>query len=67
MSDLTHKQEVVTLLVNIPRSGSKIILKQYPELNPFFDMGMYIETFSQCRLSKKQYSITFILRHYNSV
>lgn len=66
MSEYNHKQEVVTLIVQIPKKSSNPTLKHYPELNTLFEKGMYIETSSQCRLSKKQYSITFVFRHYNT-
>lgn len=66
MNELTHKQEVVTLIVKMPGKCTKTATKQYPELNPMFEKGMYIESLTQCRLSKRQYSITFVFRHYNS-
>ena len=67
MNELSHKQEVVTLITALPKKASKTIVKQYPELDVFFEKGMYIETVTQCRLSRKEYSITFVFRHYNSV
>ena len=67
MNEQTNKQEVITLIVEMPKKSAKFTMKEYPELNPMFEKGMYIETSTQCRLSKKLYSITFVFRHYNSV
>lgn len=66
MNESNHKQKVITLLVDIGKGKNKTNLFEYPELNSFFDEGMYIESFNQCTLSDKKFYITFILRYYHS-
>jgi hypothetical protein len=66
MAEQIHKQKVVTLIVDTPNKKTKSCLHEYPELSSLFEQGLYIESFNQCRLSKKKFSITFVFRHYNS-
>jgi hypothetical protein len=56
-------QEVVTVFSDIPNDAT---LKTYPELEEWFNKGMYVESFQQTQsASTSKYVITFILRYYN--
>lgn len=59
-----RSQEVVTIFSDIPTDAT---MKTYPELDEWFDKGMYVESFSQTQsASTEKYVITFILRYYNT-
>ena len=57
-------QEVVTIFSDIPTDST---MKTYPELEEWFNKGMYIESFIQTQsTSTTKYVITFVLRYYNA-
>lgn len=57
-------QEVVTIFSDIPNDAT---MKTYPELDEWFDKGMYVEKVAQTQsASTGKYVITFILRYYNT-
>ena len=56
-------QEIVTIFSDIPNDAT---MKTYPELEEWFNKGMYVESFQQTQsVSTGKYVITFILRYYN--
>lgn len=57
-------QEVVTVFIDSsPSSG----VKTYPELDEWFNKGMYIESVSQSEAAKAgKVCVTFVLRYYNT-
>lgn len=60
-------QEVITIIV--PMSEDKLkenVVKIYPELDQFFDKGMYIEKVVQNCLENRNCAITFVFRYYNT-
>lgn len=62
-------QEVITLFIEMPdqeagHAENKISV--HPELDPYFEKGMYIEKFSQCCSESGKCAITFIFRYYNA-
>jgi hypothetical protein len=61
-------QEIVTIIASMPTQSMRNgpLIKMYPELNPYFDKGMYIETFTQTLMTSEVYIITFIFRNYNA-
>ncbi len=62
-------QEVVTILTEIPVEKDlkqALFLKTYPELNTYFEKGMYIETFTQSHISEGKILLTFIFRYHHS-
>lgn len=57
-------QEVVTIFSDIPNDAT---MKTYPELDEWFNKGMYVESFVQTQsASTGKYVITFVLRYYNT-
>lgn len=63
-------QEVITVVAKIPAQSSQEsdhLIKTYEEIEPYFNKGMYIESFNQIHISEQTYIITFILRYYNQV
>ncbi|MEW6469126.1 MAG: hypothetical protein AB1458_09390 [Bacteroidota bacterium] len=57
-------QEVVTIFSDIPSDAT---MKTYPELEEWFNKGMYVESFAQTQsASMGKYVITFVLRYYNT-
>lgn len=42
------------------------IVKIHPELDQFFDKGMYIEKITQNCLDNEKCIITFVFRYYNA-
>lgn len=62
-------QEVITVVAKVPAQTSRVndnVTKNYPELAPLFEKGMYIEHLVQTLISQETYIITFVLRYYNS-
>ncbi len=62
------KQEIITIFTNIPKNINEEnnITNTYPELNKFFEKGMYIENVVQNCLADGRCVITFVFRHYYS-
>ncbi|MGZ3882653.1 MAG: hypothetical protein ACXVPQ_01860 [Bacteroidia bacterium] len=61
-------QEIVTVLTELNNTqdmAGATQLKTYPELDPFFDKGMYVENVTQTCLESGKCMITFVFRHYN--
>jgi hypothetical protein len=57
-------QEVVTIFSDIPNDAT---MKTYPELEEWFNKGMYVESCVQTQsASTGKYVITFVLRYYNT-
>ncbi|MFY9309244.1 MAG: hypothetical protein WAQ28_09390 [Bacteroidia bacterium] len=57
-------QEVVTIFSDIPNDAT---MKTYPELEEWFNKGMYVESFTQTQSGETgKYVITFLLRYYNT-
>jgi hypothetical protein len=42
------------------------VVKMYPELDEFFDKGMYVEKVTQTCLENGKCMITFVFRYYNT-
>jgi hypothetical protein len=62
-------QEVITIMTEMSASNStdKIsVVKTHPELDQFFDKGMYIENVVQSFLENGKCAITFVFRYYNA-
>jgi 3'-phosphoadenosine 5'-phosphosulfate sulfotransferase len=62
-------QEVITIIIDISAAdaGNKeAVIKMHPELDQFFDKGMYIEKLVQNSLENGKCAITFVFRHYNN-
>ena len=60
-------QEVITIYTTVPNqdSNKQNIVSTHPELDQFFDKGMYIETVVQS-LEKGICALTFVFRYYNA-
>lgn len=57
-------QEIVTVFVEASPPDS---IKTYPELNEWFNKGMYVQSVAQSGVPNTgKTCITFILRYYNS-
>ncbi|MGE0566484.1 MAG: hypothetical protein AB7O73_00930 [Bacteroidia bacterium] len=62
-------QEVISILteMSFKDSTSKTnVVKMYPELDHFFEKGMYIEKVVQNCLENGNCAITFVFRYYNA-
>lgn len=62
-------QEVITIMTDMSLSNSEdntSIVKTHPELDHFFDRGMYIEKVVQSSLENGKCIITFVFRYYNA-
>lgn len=62
-------QEVITIMTEISESdlqNKASVVKTHPELDQFFDKGMYIEKVVQSSLENGRCAITFVFRHYNA-
>jgi hypothetical protein len=62
-------QEVITIMTEMSVSNSQektSVVKMHPELDPFFDKGMYIEKVVQSCLENGKCAITFVFRYYNA-
>lgn len=61
---LSHmKAQVVTIFSDVPADPA---MKTYPELEKWFEKGMYVEDLVQTQAPSGLYIITFILRHNNN-
>ena len=59
-----RNQEVVTVFIDASTSSG---VKTYPELDVWFNKGMYVESLSQCESPHAgKVCITFVLRYYNT-
>ena len=62
-------QEVITIIVDTSSGDAQIknnITRAHPELDQFFDKGMYIEKVVQSSLDNGKCVITFVFRYYNT-
>lgn len=61
-------QEVITIMTEMTTSedGKSNVVKMHPELDQFFDKGMYIEKLVQTCLENGKCIITFVFRYYNA-
>lgn len=62
-------QEVITIITEVSANDSPdktSVVKTHPELDQFFDKGMYIEKVVQSSLENGSCAITFVFRHYNT-
>jgi len=62
-------QEVITIMTEMSAGNSgdnTSIVKTHPELDQFFDKGMYIEKVVQSCLDDGRCIITFVFRYYNA-
>lgn len=62
-------QEVITIMTEMPSGNSSdktSVVKIHPELDQFFDKGMYIEKVVQSCLENGRCAITFVFRYYNA-
>lgn len=62
-------QEVLSIFTNVTsedleNEGS--VVKTYPELDSYFDKGMYVEKVTQTCLENGKCMITFVFRYYNT-
>jgi hypothetical protein len=62
------QQEIITIISNIPKNlhGEQSVVNTYPELQEFFEKGMYVESIVQSCLVDGRFVITFVLRYYNA-
>lgn len=61
-------QEVLSIFTKISEGDLKengTILKTYPELDKYFDKGMYVEQVTQTCFENGKCMITFVFRYYN--
>ena len=58
------QQEVISVLVELKESGQTPIIT-YPELEPYFEKGMYIENVIQTTIDSHKFVVTFVMRYYN--
>ena len=62
-------QEVITIITDRsasdPVDGTSVLIT-HPELDQFFEKGMYIENVVQSSLEKGGCAITFVFRYYNA-
>jgi hypothetical protein len=62
-------QEVLSIFTRVSEGDldkTGVVLKMYPELDPYFDKGMYVEKITQTCLESGSCMITFVFRHYNT-
>lgn len=62
-------QEVITLMIDLQEGHSQEksnLVNTHPELDQFFNKGMYIESAYQNCLDNGKCIITFIFRYYNT-
>jgi hypothetical protein len=62
-------QEVITIMINMSANdvqNEDSLVKMHPELDQFFDKGMYIEKIVQNTIEGGKCVITFLFRHYNN-
>ena len=61
------QQEVITIFTSIPDEVKKKrpAVSTYPELDKFFEKGMYIESIVQSCVADGRCAITFVLRYYS--
>ena len=61
------QQEIITIFTSIPDDIKKkhVSISTYPELNKYFEKGMYIENIVQSCLADGRCVITFLLRLYS--
>lgn len=62
-------QEVITIMTEMSATNSTnktSVVKIHPELDEFFDKGMYIEKIVQSCLENGRCAITFVFRYYNT-
>lgn len=62
------QQEIITVITGIPDDVKKkqAVIYTYPELQDFFEKGMYVENMVQSCLADGRCIITFVLRYYNA-
>lgn len=61
-------QEVISIFVYDKHEGSKKenVLILYPELEEYFNRGMYLERITQTSFNEDKCLVTFVFRYYNS-
>ena len=62
-------QEIISIFTDVnpeDLNGNNNVVKMYPELDEFFDKGMYVEKVTQTCLEKGKCMITFVFRYYNT-
>lgn len=62
-------QEVITIMTEMSANNpqdKKSVIQTHPELDQFFDKGMYIEKVVQSCLENGRCAITFVFRYYNA-
>lgn len=61
------QQEIITIFTSIPDvvKEKRDAVSTYPELDTFFEKGMYIENIVQSCLADGRCAITFVLRYYS--
>jgi hypothetical protein len=62
-------QEIVSIFTEVDPQDLKVkgnVLKEYPELDEYFDKGMYVEKVTQTCPEKGKCMITFVFRYYNT-
>jgi UDP-glucose 4-epimerase len=61
-------QEVITIFSATPSEHidktKKTEIREYPELDPYFEKGMYVEKITQSFTESGKFSITFVLRYF---
>lgn len=63
-----QQQEIITIVSTIPKNvnDNQVVVTTYPELQEFFEKGMYVESVVQSCLVDGRCIITFVLRYYNA-
>lgn len=62
-------QEIITIMVDMftgDAMNKSTVVKTHPELDQFFDKGMYIENITQNCLENGKCIITFTFRYYSA-
>lgn len=62
-------QEVITMMVDMSTTESQdksSVVRTHPQLDQFFDKGMYIEKMTQNCLENGKCIVTFVFRYYNT-
>ena len=62
-------QEVITIMVDLSLADAQVknnVVRMHPELDQFFDKGMYIEKVVQSCPDNGKCVITFVFRYYNT-
>lgn len=62
------QQEIITVFTSMPEDVKEkhVFINTYPELDKFFEKGMYVENIVQNCLADGRCAITFVLRYYST-